>query len=508
MEKVRLLWNQTSEKWNSIRTVLSKNWWYQHLNQLFPALCIAFFAAARLLGRNANLGIQVMLLAVFGLFISDIVYCFKDVRRRFLLLLFLCSIFTFLLGRPIIAMFRGESWYLSKTSGNLFAYCSLFLTLIFLRLGSVLGHKLWDNQLHAMPSMRKPEFLYALQAVSFYFFLVTMLFRLLPIVERLIYMHGRSYAEYYLFGSQLPYFVTTIGSMSKYGLCIFLATLPEKRISFAVLASNVLCTVPSLLLGARMPFVSNVLFAFVYYLLRDNIGGAQKWIGKWEKRLIVIGAPAGLLVLGALNYLRDGVKAGMRPIKLIIDFFYKQGVSFRVLQIGYDVMPVLPGGTAKNYTFGPFIDYFCHGTFAQKLFGALPLGTGNNTIKAVFGHSFADSMSYVAHEGYLSGNGWGSSYLLETYADWGYWGIIVFSILLGLLLASILVLIRRKPLVRTIVLLSLLELLIIPRASAMGWLLFLVTAQFWASILVCYVGAWLLCQIRKKGLLRIKIWYQ
>lgn len=498
MNKIRWKCEKLMQKLHKQVPHWEKQWWFHHRNMLASFICVGVFLLAVLLGRETDIGYNLMLLGVVGLFLCDIMYCLQNLHQRFLFLLFLGTFFTFLLGRPVIDLFRGNSWHQEGWEANFFSVFAQLLTLVFLRVGNELGEQIWNTEdpgdrITLTGKQNAPS---ELQVASFLLYLVATVARLLLVAERLVYMRGRSYAEYYLFSSRLPYYVDTIASMATYGLAVFFATLPKKRICFFAMVLYILGDVPSLLLGARMPFITSVLFAFVYYLIRDYLGDEQKWIGKWEKRLIAIGTPSGLLLLGAFNYLRDGAKVALSPINLVIDFFHKQGVSFHVLQIGYNAIPNLPDVIPKNYTFGPFTDYIFHGTVAQRLFGALPLGSGNSAVKAVYGNSFADSMSYVAHPKYLEGNGWGSSYLLETYADWGYLGIVVFSILIGLLLASIFVLLRKGTLVRAIVFCGFFGLFIIPRSSAMGWLQFVITIRFWLSVLACYGGAWILSVLK------------
>ena len=78
---------------------------------------------------------------------------------------------------------------------------------------------------------------------------------------------------------------------------------------------------------------------------------------------------------------------------------------------------------------------------------------------------------------------------METYVDFGYIGLILFNLILGILLVYMLKRLGRNTLLDTIFLLSLTTIFLIPRAEATGWLSFIVTAQFWACILACYLGA-------------------
>ena len=44
------------------------------------------------------------------------------------------------------------------------------------------------------------------------------------------------------------------------------------------------------------------------------------------KRLMAAGAPLGIVALGMLNYIREGVSTGfLSPISLFLDFFLSKG---------------------------------------------------------------------------------------------------------------------------------------------------------------------------------------
>ena len=217
------------------------------------------------------------------------------------------------------------------------------------------------------------------------------------------------------------------------------------RVAFFLISA-----VPSLLTGVRNPIVLNALFILVYYILRDVLENGSRWLGKAEKACLILVAPVALVFLSAYNYIRAGEKTSMGVFDSVVDLFYKQGVSFDVLGIGCRSLPNLPDVVPKNYTFGPFTDYFFHNTLAQRLFGAMDLGSGNSVDRAVYGSSFSHSMSYVARDDYLQGHGWGSSYLLETYADWGYLGVIIASFLFGLVMLLMMLAIRKGIMARTI----------------------------------------------------------
>ena len=80
--------------------------------------------------------------------------------------------------------------------------------------------------------------------------------------------------------------------------------------------------------------------------------------------------------------------------------------------------------------------------------------------------------------------------MLENYVDWGFAGVIIFSLVLGMFLILFsLFLKKNNTLLRTIVLVAILGLFFIPRAEATDWIAFLVYIQFWALIIAVYLIA-------------------
>lgn len=488
-----------------IQNILASRW-VRWASWLFLAAMVGLFYGANHWIQDEKQRYFWMLMSVLGVFVNNFAHCLR-LRRRFVFLLFNITLFVFLLIRPLTDTITDYPWYRFGEEANVFNVLCLLVSQIALRIGSEVGEFLRIQYVTKRmpspvePTQKKLAFRKKLQLLSLLLYALAMLFYGLSQGEKLIYMEGRSYEEFYLFQSQLPFYVHTLAAMTDYALCLFLATLPRKGPAFAALCVYVLSDVPTFLLGVRAPIVLDIIFALVYFLLRDALGSARPWVGRLEKAAMAIGAPIGMAVLGLVNYIRDSQQAAFGFLDLIIDFLYKQSVSFNVLARGYNALSFLPGDTARNFTFGPFIDYICHGTIAQKLFGAVSLGSSNSEFIATYGHSFSHSMSFVAHPQYLEGQGWGSSYLLETYADWGYVGIFVFSLLLGLLFAWIVSIAKTNTLTCTIALVALTGLFFIPRGEATGWLLFLCTFQFWLVILACYGGAWVLTlleQIHKK----------
>lgn len=429
----------------------------------------------------------------------NIIFAAENIKERFLFLIMHIMIFTFLISRPFLGMCRGEEWWTTagQSAANIhFAINSILLSMSALIVGAKCGEYLGNKTL--IPK-KKEVLKYSslrmnLQVVSMVVFYITMCFFLLQEAEKLFYMQGKTYLEFYTsFHGELPWFFYTIASFMKYSLCIFLATMPSKKRAFVPLAFFEISAIPQLIIGVRNPIMLNSLFIFLYYVIRDIRGDYKKWIGKIEKILLAIGIPFALIFASVYDYLRSGLEVAQHNVfRLFTDFFYGQGVTFNVLAIAFGHRRNLPERPWRNYTFGGMIDYIVHGKLGQILWGTEPLPTTNCWTNGRISNSLSHNLSYLTKkEEYLNGQGWGSSYLLESYIDFGYIGLVLFSLILGILLVYMLKRFGRNTLLDTIFLMSLTTIFFIPRAEATGWLTFIITLQFWICAGCCYLGAFI-----------------
>ena len=125
-------------------------------------------------------------------------------------------------------------------------------------------------------------------------------------------------------------------------MCMYLATKPKKWQATAVLVSFIAANTIHLAIGTRNPFILSILFAFVYYFMREQTEKG-KWIGFKEKLAIFVGSPILMLAMGVLNYVRDNVQVSHTGFwDILLDFIYKQGTSFGVLARGFLFNSSLP----------------------------------------------------------------------------------------------------------------------------------------------------------------------
>lgn len=438
---------------------------------------------------------NIMLCGVVLFLLHNLIFALEKKTRRMFFLIFNLTVFVFLIVRPFIDMLKGNMWWHFKPVSVNFALNGIMASLIAMFFGAVtmdfFAEKNELNQKNIQKGFIDENFLANLQNISRFLFYLSAVFACAAEVEKLIYMQGRTYAEIYLgYSSALPYFVTVVANMNKYFLCIFLATYPKKRAAFVALAVSLLLTFPDFFIGARGYFVLSLLFILAYYLLRDALGDQKKWLGRFEKIAAIAILPVFMAFLGAYNYIRDGDKVKSTKItELIVDFLHKQGVTFNVLCLGHETIPKIQYTGFVNYTFGGIIDYFKYSKVAQILWSAKPLASGNSLSTALYSNNFAHRMSYIVNSGYLQGHGYGSSYILETYADFGFFGIIIFSFLLGVFLVSFVNISKKSNVGFVFILIVLTKIFYSPRDAALIWLYFIVYLQFWVPLIICFTLA-------------------
>lgn len=440
---------------------------------------------------------DILLISCLLVFFAAFEYALEEVRRRCVSVFFYVTFFVFLLCRPTIDLLRGEYWAYFVPEAMFFAFTIIYFGLLAVHFGTRFAEEMlyrrgaFEREHSAeFFTAEEDDFSSALQKTSAIGFYASLAFSLLEGLERLIKLRSAGYSDMYAgYESSLPFFFGAIATLAPFFLCVYLATMPKKLPAFIALGGYVVSTAPDLLLGARNPAVLAVLFAWIYFIIRDYLDGTRYWLGKFERTCIAVGAPAAVLLLGVLNYTRADAGFSGGVFDLALDFFHKQGVSFNVLNLAFLALPALPAVVAKCYTFGGFVDYFAYGPIGRFLLGTSPLGDGNSAHKAIYGNSFAHSMSYIANPDYLKGNGYGSSFLLETYADFGYIGMVVFCFALGAFMACMIPIFRKNRFWRIFILNCLMSFFLIPRAEATGWLTFVVYIQFWVVLVFCYAFA-------------------
>lgn len=246
------------------------------------------------------------------------------------------------------------------------------------------------------------------------------------------YAQTHSYYEYHatfpviVQKNPLLYLISKIDLM----ICIIFAFVAQCRIGriskIFFFSSFLIYSSLSLLIGQRFQFVI-CLFQFVL------IFNGLFWALARKTRIKIISAIAILglafsLIFQAMEIMRGTfIKVVSNPL---VSLLYTQGSSVIVIRGGYLLDNRL--NPEKYYSLS-FLKY----GFLGRLFGGEESFQGHTVANALNGNSYSHSISYAINpKGYLNGISYGSSYIAESYHDFGYSGVLIFSIILAAAIVS------------------------------------------------------------------------
>lgn len=410
-----------------------------------------------------------------------IFYCFNNLKYQIVTLFFYIGIYIFLLSMPTIDYIRlgGFIWY--DYSVYNFSIKVIIISTIAIFLGSAISGYYFNIKKYNYKKVANN--LESIRLISLITFFLTYPFYLILNIEKVLFKInvGDYYVYFANFQSELPKIFEYISLFTVYAMLIYLSTKPKKLYASILLLLYIFSNFILLLTGTRNPFILSVLFSFIYFFIRNQLDKG-KWIGKKEKFLISFMSIPIIVIMGAINYIRDGVSLGkLSFLDLILDFFYKQGTSFNVIANGYRYMNILPNRAFRSYTFGSIIDYVHHSKLGNFLFNSQSISDVTRLDKALNGNSLAHNLSYIVFpKEYLNGHGVGDSYIIDNYIDYGFLGVIILGLFIGILLVVIVHNVYKGNIfLSTISLVILTAIFFMPRGSFSENFTFLFTIPFW-----------------------------
>ncbi|QCS53923.1 O-antigen polysaccharide polymerase Wzy family protein [Priestia flexa] len=394
-----------------------------------------------------NTNKDLLLISISSLFVHNMLFAFERFNERIIFFAFNATFFTFLAGRPILKTFIGyQDYYNDNTYGLDFydeniiwnIFLILFMSLLFIFLGYILVDR---NKVNINPSLNNSSHMFKdinvayIAYVSKLFFFITYIFNALVLIDKARFSNSVGYTELYaMYTSSFPGWFIKLSEMCPAAFFIYLGTLPTKKKSAIPILLYLSLGVLSLIVGQRNTFVLNILIVLVYLCLRNLTDNNAKWFGKKEIIACISAFPILILILNAVSYYRaDNSVKEFSIIKGVTEFFYSQGASINLIGYSQTLASQMPDG--RVYSLGRIIDFINNNAVTQILFD-IPVYKPQTLESALYANSFADTVSYILSPNrYLAGWGYGSSYVAELYKDFGYYGIIIGSLLLGIVLA-------------------------------------------------------------------------
>jgi len=432
----------------------------------------------------------ILTLSIFALYAADCIMAWKKRHDRGVVLLFLLSFFTFLLGQILIYMLTGLQWWAGFTiEETMVVIKGIYFALLFFPVGVVLSEhtRLSSRTISSADrSLTITSRMLSIQRIALMLFWATLAANAFEIISRVIFVIRNSYVGSYLSYSGVNIIISRLADINRISFFLFLATVPSKQHAKRPIIIWTLLNMVSILSGGRTTAVVTLLVLFYYFIYRDEHLNEEEteWITPRMKRMIVIAVPIIIAFLGAWNYLRNSKNVDLGFFGLLIDFFESQGGAYKHLAYAQRYAGELP---QKFYTFGPVINFLRGNIFVSRLTG-FRMPAQNTVAAATIGYSYGQAITYIVQPwNYLAGLGMGSSYLAELYYDFGYGGIIVFNILLGALFSGLSRVSPNRTMSIFFMLVILDSTLNLPRNACMAWFTSITSITLWLTLLLVYL---------------------
>jgi len=421
------------------------------------------------------------LISLFCILVIDAVF---DIKKKYLLLFFYITFFLFSMGQYIFP--NNTNWlYYTNYSLNAIKITILiqWIALFFTYLGFNLFNIYIDNKKLSLNEKNKKINPKILMTILLVLFIISTIVNL-ETGYRVI-----KYGYLVLYNNSVP---SIIPSIIKYIASFFplmcfvsLGIIKEDKYVYTTLILYFVYLCYTLLTGVRGEFGIGILvllmFLFVHKYINKNDSIDLKKIFKIGICFAII-VPLAAIGLNVMNSLRNNKEiTSINAFDEVQSFFVSQGSSVNLISMAIENEEVLKSQD-HMYVFGPFLENVEHK--ASKILPGFKLGFLNNNST-----SYAADVSIIelGIDGFNSGQGLGSQYLAELYMDYSYIGIILFSILLGIIIYILSNFYKYGVIGSSISLLLIQSILYLPRGQAIQPLNAIFSVNFWIIIIIVYL---------------------
>ncbi len=448
-------------------------------------------------GNYWKVAVDVSFFAIIMLNISIFCSLISHIRRDFALLIFVIAFNVLLLGRVYVSWFGYHHKLLLLLEAEDFpqlfqALQIVAISLLCVYLAYHLAGPIFNRretaikeegtkaitQSRLVPIIRQFSVIVLLiSSVPFFY----MLFKTAINVLRSGYLHSFTNT------SNIPGVISRLSMFFVPTFAVFLATMPNKKQMKLPLSIYGIYMITSLFTGRRNTIVTEAFMLIIYFVMRDNLlSKSERVLNKRTVAYTGVLGIAAMYMLQVLALVRAGVADTKRGLgEMLISFFDSQGASFRVIIQTVNHIDLFNKSTAYQYLFYPFEMFVHNNVVTRTLFGLTPIIEVQNSEFVKTTHNFAHALTYMVDPArYLSGGGFGTSFVAEAYVAYGILGVIVISLMIGLVFRFFSSMLTRSWLVIACSLLAIKDFVYIPRSFTFMW----VTNVFNLTYL-CFYGA-------------------
>jgi oligosaccharide repeat unit polymerase len=441
-------------------------------------VCLVFFFA----------GVDIYLTLTTALFLITLYFCFANVHKNIFFIIFLFSFYIFLVSGEVAECFLNKTYYLNLNmpyEATRHSHICLLISMAFLSLGFFVMKSKKANDIQPVNIMDNN--IKAYQRVSLMFFYTTYWIMLFNSINKLVFVVKNGYVAYYSsYQPLLPSIVLQLGDFCPMAFCGFLATFPDKKEIKKPIILYAVNLLTILFMGQRGGIIYIGCFLFGLLLYRNKYYSYSKtWV---KKPIIVIGVisiPFLLVGLQLITFLRNGYDVIYNSFgETLGDFFINIGSSSVVIKYGYVYRDQIQ--SFRFFSMGDILNYFKYGSTFTWLTGINAPSIHSETF-ALEGHSFDAFISYMFMKTeFLRGEGAGSSFVAELFADFGYLGVGLGSMIYGILFKKFSSLDKSNWILTTIKLYMIMNIIKTPRGSFASPFGVVVNLFFIAFIFICH----------------------
>lgn len=407
-----------------------------------------------------------LLMILIGLIMC---YAIFNKERTIVLAGFLISFFTFLLGRTfiffLISPFFKEIRILESLSQTSPYDAKIFIPLYISLLCVYWGHYWGLNRFSYPFKIYFNQDQFNRKIIAIRIFYITFPFKCFYVAKFAQNTLENSYANLNAV-IHIPFYINWLYLINTIAFICFLVSMPTKRELKIPIVLFLIITALSLYMGERGPVVANILFLLIYFISRDYIEKPTKrFVSKRTIFLLIVISPFALIFLNLFADFRSSREIDSNGFLLdFFNFFLQQGGSSHLIAMVDDYQ--LPD-TNTFYTLGPLTNYFSHWWHSSPYAGDMDV--------ALYGNNLGATLTYLSNENYyLSGGGLGTQYIAELKVDFGYWGIVIYNVFLGIMLRYLSFDVKKSPYMQIFASLLIITILSLPRDFCLSWVVRLI----------------------------------
>lgn len=425
---------------------------------------------------------NIMLVSIIFLNVSIFCSLIKNVRRDFAFLIFMVAFDVLILGRVYVSWIGYYNKYLQLLEADglqqLFeALQTVAVSLICVYLAYRLAGPIFNRRETAvyengLGAVKHNPLIPILRQLSVIVLVISSVPFFYALLQTVLYVLKHGYLNSFTNTTEIPGVISRISMFFIPAFAVFLATLPNKKQMKLPLAIYGIYMFTSIFTGRRTTIVTEALMLIIYFVMRDNLLEKDRRVLK--KRTVAVAGIFGVAAVYLLQLfalVRAGITGTSHGLgEMLVSFFNSQGASFRVVIQTVNHLNLFNSSTAYQYLFYPFERFVHNNIITSTLFGLSPIIEVQNSIFVQTTHNFAHVITYLVDPArYLSGGGFGTSYIAEAYVAYRMIGVVVVSIIIGLAFRFFSSMLTRSWVMIASCLIALKDFVYIPRSFAFMW---------------------------------------